>query len=348
MRRTFYASTLALVLASLATTAGAQTGVIVEPRRPPLPPQHKQTQNVAVVPSIPLPASDAVMMIDLRKLLTEIMPRSLASDPQRLAQVNADIEQFKTRTGLDARAFDSLTVGARLVPLPSGAIKIDNVTAIARGTLRADALIAAARTAAKDALSEQTYAGKTIYVASINDQLKLFGLLKTHVKDLAFVVLDANTLALGEPLDVRAAIDAQAGRGRADLTMLNFPRGAGDFVAFAGNVPAGLLTGMDTGLPNVDRAVASIRSFYGSIGSTPAGAQLMTTLRAQTVADAKQLFETAEALRQVAPGLITVAGAKGKFAQSAINSLKITTKGNEVQLRLEVPQADIAALLRAL
>jgi hypothetical protein len=222
------------------------------------------------------------------------------------------------------------------------------VTAIARGTLRADALVASARAAAKGALAEQTYAGKAIYVASINDQLKLFGLLKAHVKELAFAVLDPNTLALGEPADVRAAIDAQAGRGRADLSMLNFPRGANDFVVFAGNVPAGLLSGMDTGLPNVDRAVASIRSFYGSIGSTPAGVQMATTLRAQTTADAKQLFDTAEALRQVAPGLISMAGAKGKFAQGAINSLKITTKGNEVQLRLEVPQADISALLRAL
>jgi hypothetical protein len=349
MKRTFYASTLALMLTALATTAGAQTGRGPAAAASRTAPASAQTRTQQAAPaSIPLPASDALLTVDMRKLLTEIVPRSLASDPERLTQVNADIEQFKTRTGLDARVFDSLAVGARLVPLPSGAIKIDNVTAIARGTFRADALIAAARTAAKGSLAEQNYGGKTIYVASINDQLKLFGLVKSHVKDLAFAVLDPSTLALGEPGDVRAAIDAQAGRGRADLSMLNFPRSAGDFVAFAGNVPAGILSGMDTGLPNVDRAIASIRSFYGSIGSTPAGAQLMTTLRTQTATDARALFETAEALRQIAPGLITVAGAKGKFAQNAINSLKITTRGDEVQLRLEVPQADLSALLRAL
>jgi hypothetical protein len=31
-----------------------------------------------------------------------------------------------------------------------------------------------------------------------------------------------------------------------------------------------------------------------------------------------------------------------------VDSLKMTTKGNEVQLRLEVPQADISTLLKAL
>jgi hypothetical protein len=330
-----------------AATAFAQTGDIADPRRPSLPP--RRTQATPAATSIILPAADALLTVDMQRLFTEVVPRSLASDPERLTQFNADVEQFKARTGINARDFDSLAVGARLVPLSSGAIKIDNVTAIAHGTFRADALVAAARAAAKGTLTEKPYGGKTVYVASINDQLKLFGLLKSHVRDLAFAVLDPNTLALGEPEDVRAAIDAQAGHGvRADLSMLNFPRGAGDFIAFAGKVPPGLLSGMDSGLPNVDRAVASIQSFYGTVGSTPAGIQLATALRTQTDADAKQLYDTAGALRQIAPGLISMAGPKAKFAQSAINNLKITIKGNEVQLRLEVPQADISALLRVL
>ncbi len=208
--------------------------------------------------------------------------------------------------------------------------------------------VAAARAAAKGALAEQAHGGKTVYVATVNDQLKLFGLAKVHVRELAFAVLDPNTLALGEPEDVRAAIDAQAGRGRADMRLLNFPRGAGDFIAFAGDVPAGVLSGVETGLPNVDRAIASIRGFYGTVGSTPAGLQLMTTLRAGTEADAKQLFNTADAMRQIAPGLIAAAGDKAKWAQGLVNSLKITTKGTEVQMRLEVPQSEVSTILRSL
>jgi hypothetical protein len=317
-----------------------------DPRRPAPPsPKSTQTQPAAV---IPLPASDAVLTVDLRRLLTEVVPRVLVSDPARLAQVTSDIEQFKSRTGIDARDFSALTVGTRITRLPSGATKFDRTVALAVGTFRADALLAAARAASKGTLAEQTYGGKTVYVLAVNDELKLFGLLKMHVKELALSVLAPNMLAVGEPASVRAAIDAQAGRGRADLSLSDFPKGADDFIGFAGNVPVGVLSGMDTGLPNVDRAVASIRSFYGSIGSTPAGVRMTTVLRAQTANDAKQLYETAEAISRIAPGLITMAGEKAKFAKGLIDSLKITTKGNEVQFHLEVPQADISTLLRAL
>ena len=169
------------------------------------------------------------------------------------------------------------------------------------------------------------------------------------MSELALCVLDQYTLAVGEPAAVRSAVDAAAGRGgRVDPSLLSQVQNTGDLIAFAGNVPPGVLAGVDTGLPNVDRAVASIRGFRGSVASTPAGLQLTTVLRAANADDAKQLYMTADAMRQVAPGLISLAGEKGKFAQSAINNLKITTRGNEVQLRLDVPQSDIANLLRAL
>jgi hypothetical protein len=335
------------MLAAFAVEASAQTTRGGASRRP-APARPQAAPAAAAAESFPLPAADAVMVIDVRKLLNEVVPRALAGDTSHLARVTADIEQFKARTGVDARDFDSVAVSARLIPLPSRLMKIDRVTVVARGTFRADALVAAARAASKGTLTEQQYAGKTVYVAAINDQLQLFGLVKMHVRELALAVLDQNTLALGEPEDVRAAIDAQGGRGRADLSVLNFPRSAGDFIVFGGNVPAGLLAGAETGMPNVDRAIAGVRGFYGSIGSTPAGLQLMTALHAQTAADAKQLFDTAEALRQVAPGLVSVAGEIAKVVQNVINSIKITLKGNEVQLRLEVKQGDISTLLRVL
>lgn len=345
MRRTLYASTLALVSAALISTPASAQGT----RGTAAATRNAAAQTAPAAASLPLPAADAVLTLDLRTLFAEVIPRALASDKTRLAQVSADVDEFKARTGIDAREFDTLAVGARLVPLPSGATKIDRVTAVARGRFRPDALIASARAAAKGGLAEQAYGGKTVYVAAVNDQLKLFGLAKSHVTDLAFAVLDQNTLALGEPVDVRAAIDAQAGRGRADMSMLNFPRGAGDFLAFAGNVPAGALAGVETGLsPNVDRAIASVRGFYGTVGSTAAGVQTMTTLRAGTAADAKQLYDVVGALRQVAPSFIAMAGAKWAFARGMVDGMKITTKGNEVQLRLDIPQADIATVLKAL
>src|SRR5205085_10584868 len=273
MRRIFFASILALLVVAHSATSLAQTtrGTTL-PRTPA--PTSAQTSTVARV-SVPLPASDAVLTVDLKRLLTEAAPRALASDPSRLAQLSADIERFKSRTGVDARDFDTLAVGARLVRLPSGATKVANVVALARGTFSADALVRNARAASGGKLTEQTYGGKTLYVIPVNDRIKVFGLLKTHVGELALCVLDAYTLAVGETAAVRSAVDAAAGRGgRVDQSLMNQVQNTGDLIALAGNVPPGVLAGVDTGMPPVDRAVASIRSFRGSVVSTPAGFQL--------------------------------------------------------------------------
>ena len=334
MRRTLFASALSLLLAATAQTAGVASA------------SGAQGSPVARA-GVPLPASDAVLRADLKRLLTEAVPRALAGDPVRLAQMNADVEQFKARTGLDARDFDTVTVGARISQLPSGATKIGNLVAIARGTFRPDAVVSAVRAAAKGGLSEQNYGGQTVYVISVNDRIRVFGLAKMHVSDLAVAVLDQTTLAVGEPAAVRGAIDAAGGRGRVDQALINSVQ-TPDLVAFAGSVPPGAFGGLETGLPNVDRAVASIRAFRGAVAQTPAGFLLTTVLRTQTAGDAKQLFDTAQALKQVAPGLISMSGEKGKFALRAVNNLSITNAGNEVQLRLDLPQGDIAELLRAL
>ena len=55
-----------------------------------------------------LPESDAVAQVSVKRLLNDVMPRLLAGNPAKLAQANADIEQFKTRTGIEPRAFDEM------------------------------------------------------------------------------------------------------------------------------------------------------------------------------------------------------------------------------------------------
>jgi hypothetical protein len=346
MRRTLFASALSFMFFALGVSAFAQ-GSAGAPLSAARASGAQGAQPVARV-NVPLPASDAVLRADLKKLLTETVPRALAGDQARLAQVNADVEQFKARTGLDARAFDTVTVGARVTQLPSGATKVGNLVAIARGTFRADAVISAVRTAGGGGLSEQKYAGQTVYVIAVNDRIKVFGLAKMHVGQLAVAVLDQNTLAVGEPAAVRGAIDAAAGRGHVDQALVNSVQTTPGLIAFAGSVPPGAFAGVETGLPNVDRALASIRGFHGSVAETPAGFLLSVVLRTQTANDAKQLYDTAQALKQVAPGLISMSGEKGKFALRAVNDLKLAQKGDEVQATLDVARADLTELLRVL
>jgi hypothetical protein len=344
MKRNFVIPLVALAAcAALAPHAGAQTR---RGRRAAAP--RPAAVQAAAAQAVPLPASDAVLTVALRRLLNEAIPRALGGDDARAAQVNADIEQFKARTGIDARAFETLAVGSRIRRLESGATKLDHVVAVARGTFDPAAVVAAGRAAAGGRYSAQQHGGKTVHVFGVNDQIKLFGLLRLRVGELAVAALDANTLAVGEPEAVRAAVDAQAGRGRVDAALLSPARGANDLVAFAGNVPPAAFAGIDVGLPEVNKSIASIRGFRGTLGMTTAGFLMTTVLRSASAPDAQRLGSTVEALRAVAPGLISMAGPRGRLAQSAIESLKITTQGTEVQLRVELTEDYVASLLRNL
>src|SRR5258708_32915946 len=91
-----------------------------------------------------LPASDGVALIDVRRLMNETMPRILAGDPAKLAQANADIDKFKTRTRIAPHAFDRVVLGMRYTYPSPKVTKLETV-AIARGPFDAKALPEAGR-----------------------------------------------------------------------------------------------------------------------------------------------------------------------------------------------------------
>jgi len=301
--------------------------------------------------TLPMPASDALMFVEVRRLLNEGLPRALASDPAKLMEVNADIEQFKQRTGLDARAFERVAIGVRFTNPTPDVTKIDHIVAVARGTFNMNALVGAGREAAKNQSQEIKHGGKTIYVFSVNSEMKLFGLFNMRVRELALTAIDANTLVIGEPTEVRAAIDASTGRGRIASELVLLARRTPDaIVGFGSQVPRTLLAKVEGfGNDEVARSVASIRQMYGSLGANATeGFDVLTVLRTATEADARTLNSTIDALKPLASFAVAqMKGEKGKLAQSALQSLRVTTQGNEVSLNLKLAQNDLAMMLRA-
>ena len=167
-----------------------------------------------------LPVSDGVAIVDVKRMLTETMPGILGGDAGKMAQANAEIDKFKTKTGVDLRSIDRMTIGVRYTYPSPKVTKLETV-AIARGSFDARAIAAAARSAGKVPVREENYRGRTITIINVNDDVKLLGLWSTHVNDLAICVFDPNTLAMGSLATVRAAIDAgKAGRAPADLIAL--------------------------------------------------------------------------------------------------------------------------------
>ncbi|HYG10393.1 MAG TPA: hypothetical protein VD835_10620 [Pyrinomonadaceae bacterium] len=345
MRKYFYVLTLAFVAAAFSTltTANAQTA-----RRsaPGVSTAGAQAATQGVLAS--LPASDAVMVVDVQRLLSEGLPRAYNSHPAELARINAELDKFKTTTGFDARSFERIAVGVSYAQTPAGRTLVETV-AVARGKFNTATLVAAARPAANNRVAEEKYAGRTIYVFNVGAPVKLLGLFNLRLTDVAAVALDANTLAVGKLERVRAAIDAHGGRGRVspDITALA-TRDPNALIGAGGNVPASLTQNLDIGGGNLTQSIASVRQFYSTLGTTQSGFNFLTALRTNNASAAKTLSSTLTSLKSLAPYAIgQLPAPRARPLQSLVENAKVGAEGNDVLITLQVAQLDVAALIDA-
>ena len=309
-------------------------------------PRNRNTTPAAAGLMASLPASDAVAQIKIKRLLDEAMPRILANNPTRLAQVNASIENFKTRTGLDARQFDQVALGARFTYPGEGVTKVQTV-ALAKGTFNAAAMVAAGRVATNGKYREEKYQGKTIYIFTLEENIQMLGVFDFKINELAVTPLDANTLALGDPTSVRSAIDVNRAAARANSELIALAtRDPNAIIGFGANVTEQLVNNIDIGNAPIGADLAKLRQAYGSVGTTEKDLELFLAARAVNAEAAKSLGDTLEGLKQFGALLVgRLSGARGVLAKSALTNLQIVTQANELQIRTAVPQADIGPLM---
>lgn len=338
MKKFFYVLTLAFAVAltTATNTFGNQTA-----RQGRAATSSAQATTAANALAL-LPASDAVLTVDVRRLLKDALPRAYNNNPAELARVNAEIDKFKASTGLDARLLERIAVGVGYKQTAAGKTLMETV-AIARGTFRPDAL-----GAPNSRMQEEKYAGKTIRVFNVDARVKLLGLFNLRVTDLAVAALDANTVAFGKLERVRAAIDASAGRGARvspDITALAM-HDANAILGAGGNIPASLTQNLDIG--TLSRSIASVRQFYSTLGTTANGFNMLTALRTEDAGAAKALSSTIAGLKQLAPfALGQMSAEKARPLRSLVENTKVGTEGTDVLITLELAQVDVAALIDA-
>ncbi len=287
-----------------------------------------------------LPQSDVVALAQVNRLLNEAMPKILAGNTAKLAEVKSDIEKFKTRTGIDPRSFDQVAFGMHYTYPAEGVTKIDTV-AIARGTFKTDAFVAAGRSGGEGKYREEKYKGHTIY-----QQLKVFGLVNMKVLELAVSPLDASTLALGKPDGVRRVIDAGRGRGGLNQELIALAtRDESAVIGFGGNVTRALIQSLKLSNEAIVKDISSIRQVYGTVGITEKDVEMFLAARTVNADSAQNLSRTLTSLSQLgALAVSRMPAPKGSAARAALDNLKITTQGNELLIRTAVAQADIGPL----
>ncbi|HVG39366.1 MAG TPA: hypothetical protein VM870_08765 [Pyrinomonadaceae bacterium] len=307
-----------------------------------------------------LPASEAVMYFDVRRVLSEGLPRAFGNSDARLAAVNRDIEAFKTRTGLDAREFDTAAVSLKFTPRltslfpPRGTLQVNPVV-IARGRFDANRIFAAGRDVAQntEAVSrriarekETSYKDIPIYTLKVGETVKVFGLIDLGESEIAIAALDANTLAIGKPQTVRAAIDANRGGKRVETELVQLAaRTPTALMGFAGRVPGVVSSRIDLGDEELSRRFRSVRLVYGSVALAADSFEMLSVLRATDAGAAQELSGTITALQSFIPGLISqLPAAVGTFAAANARNIRIAAEGNEVIVRVQLlPPTSVAA-----
>lgn len=296
-----------------------------------------------------LPASDAVAQVNVKRVFSEALPKLLAGNSAKQAEVDSQIEQFKTRTSLDPRSFDELTLGMRYSYPSAGITKIHTV-AVARGAFNIGAIAAAGKAAANGKYREEKYLGKTIYIFTLDQQVKVLGFLDLKIRELAVSPLDANTLALGDADRVRDTVAASKGKkvANGELSALA-TQDPNAIVGFAGNVSPELFKNLRIGNEAIAKDLAAVRQAYGSFHMTDKDLELSVAARTVDASSARGLGDTLEGLKQFG-ALFTnrLPGIRGILARSALGNLKISTQGNELKIRTAVAQSDVTPLVGGL
>jgi hypothetical protein len=310
--------------------------------------QQRGRNTAPAVPTLmsSLPQSDAVAQVKVKQLLSEAMPRILANNPTKLSEVNASLDRFKDRTGLDPRMFQQVALGVRYTYPSEGVTKVQTV-ALADGTFSAAGMVAAGRVASNGKYREEKYQDKTIYIFSIDENIKLLGLFDVKIGELAAAPLNANTLALGDPAGVRSVIDASRSRKRANAELIALAnRDPNAVIGFGSNVTEQLVANLDIGNAPIGADLRTLRQVYGSVATTETDLQLFLAARAVNAEAAKNFGDTLEGLKQFGALFVgRLSGAKGVLAKSALSNMKISSAANELQIRTSVAQAEVGPLL---
>lgn len=309
--------------------------------------QTRPRNNAPTTPPLlaSLPESDAVAHVKVKQLLSEAMPRILAGNPVKLSEVNASIDRFKDRTGLDPRMFEQVALGTRYTYPAEGVVKLQTV-ALANGTFSAPAMMAAGRVASNGKYREEKYQDKTLYIFTLDENIKLLGVFDFRIGELAAAPLDTNTLALGDPVAVRGAIDASRQRKRTNVELVALAsRDPNAIIGFGSNMTEQLVGSLDIGNAPIAADLKTLRQVYGSVGTTAVDLELFLAARAVNAEAARSLSDTLEGLKQFGALLVgRLSGAKGVLAKSALTNMKIATDANELQIRTNVAQAEVGPL----
>lgn len=286
-----------------------------------------------------LPEADTLVYINPQRVLNEAAPRFMPEkDLEGLRKTFADVKQF---SGVDPTKVDFIVLAVRSrKPTADLNFAPPEFMAVAGGDFSSDSLIALARMASEGKLRDEKYGSRTLSLMTIDPiakEAEKNPFLKSF-SEVAIVPLSANTIAVGTPAYLKAAVDAAEGNGRISVEHLNsLLRDPSVLVSIAGSPwdsfarSFGLL-GTEAN-PRASKFDSNLGDFYVALTMDATNFMLRGAMGADNP-------DTAKIINNLLSGLLRQASSQvpDKTAQSVMNSLKLSATDDEVVLHADVPQ----------
>jgi hypothetical protein len=277
-----------------------------------------------------LPPSDLIVYLDAQRTLADAMPAFLATKPEALTKINAEIDKLKNETGIDLRTFDMVVAG---LSFGGRAGQPERMVFLARGRFDSSAVINAGFAAAAKEKNnsfrkqqQEDYKGKLIYTfgpspskgnlagaavisqpaantsaerpaAKLGDKQPTIVEVpreKSSDRGQAVTALDGNTLAAGDLGSVRAAIDASAGGAHVDDEMVQLAtRNTSALLGFSTKRAANLFP-HGAAVGNEEpfmKSLQGVQQVFGSVSVSGTDMDLSFSLRMETAEQARGLRE---------------------------------------------------------
>jgi hypothetical protein len=311
-----------------------------------------------------MPDSQAVLFVNARRIVHEVLPKLMP--PAEYRKMLAKAEQV----GFDPRGLEFAAVGVRLAD-PPPANNLPEFVVVVRGSFNADTLLALGRVAlgAQNMKSRQeTYGSKTIEILDLQAMNKpadgdAAGKPPSPMPypEVAVVALDSNTLVVGVPAYVRAALDSAGGQGALKPSLVGLathdPQALWSLTA---ELPANTAEYLHKAGAPANREADEMIGWVKQLSLAHGMDALNYTLSAAVLTDAPEHASAFSGLVRMGllaaqTGLNSEAAkqtprhkdyAKTRAALSALKTFVNRTEGNTLHLSVSVPQKAVADLVK--
>jgi hypothetical protein len=304
--------------------------------------------NQGIVSSLSnLPDADTLIYINPQRILNEVLPKFMP--PKDLEQMRKGFEEARTKAGVDPTKVDYIVLAVRFKK-PTAALNFQPPEAlvVASGDFSADSLMVLARMASQGKLRDEKYGNKTLGLMTIDPMVKeaeKSPLLKAFT-EVGVVPLNANTIALGTPGYLRAAIDAGDGKDRISAETLNsLVRDTSVLMSVSGRPWHSFAKSFGMlGTEAADRAArcdSKMGDFYAALTMDTTNFMLRGAMNEDNPDTAKIISNLFNMLMGHATSSM-----KDPAAQSLLKNFVIAAEGDEVILRGDFPQQMVMELMK--